>query len=88
MVAVLVALGAYWFDLPAWTILFLLGNWVVKDLLLYPIQKSAYEGPKPTRPKSIISSLGTATEDLCPRGYVWIGPELWRAESAALHRAD
>lgn len=87
VVAVLVVLGAYWFDLPGWTIPFVLGVWIVKDLLMYPFLKPAYEGPKPTGPKTMVGSLGTVTEDLCPRGYVRIGPELWRAESAAPIRA-
>lgn len=82
VVAVLVVLAAYWFGLPGWTIPFALGVWIVKDVLMYPFLKSAYEGPKPTGPESMVGSLGTVTEDLCPRGYVKIGPELWRAESA------
>ena len=85
--AVLVALGACWFDLPGWTILLALGNWVVKDLLQCPLLKSAFVGSKPTRPESMIGSLSTVTEDLCRRGYVRIGPELRRAENAALLRA-
>lgn len=80
-------LGACWFDLPGWTILFALGIWVGKDLLQCPFLKSAFVGPKPTRPESMIGSLGTVTQDLCPRGYARIGPELRRGENAALLRA-
>ena len=83
VVGVLVILAAYWFDLPRWTIPLALGIWIVKDLLLYPFLKSAYEGPKPTGPESMVGSVATVTEDLCPCGYVKIGPELWRAESAS-----
>ena len=83
----LAMVGAFWFTLPSWTIPFALGVWIAKDLLLYPFLKSAYEGPKPTGPESMVGSLGTVTEDLCPRGYVRIGPELWRAESADPVRA-
>lgn len=63
VVAVLVILGAYWFDLPRWTIPLALGIWTVKDLLLYPFLKSAYEGPKPAGPESMVGSVGTVTED-------------------------
>ena len=87
VVAVLVILAAYWFELPGWTIPFVLGVWIVKDWLMYPFLKSAYEGPKPTGPESMVGSLGTVMEDLSPRGYIKIGPELWRAESAAPIRA-
>ena len=61
MVAVLVVLGAGWFDLPGWTILLALGIWVVKDLLQCPFLKSAFVGPKPSSPESMIGSLSTVT---------------------------
>jgi membrane protein implicated in regulation of membrane protease activity len=87
VVSVLLILGAYWFDLPRWTTPFALGLWIVKDLLLYPFLKSAYEGPRPTGPESMVGSLGTATEELCSSGLVRIGLELWRAESSTPVRA-
>ena len=39
-------------------------------------------GAKPVGQESMVGLVGTATEDLCPRGQVRIGPELWRAESS------
>ena len=58
-----------------------MGLWIAKDALLYPFLKSAYEGPQPTGLESMIGSLGTAKENLMPRGFVRVGAELWMAES-------
>lgn len=82
VVCALATLGTYWFGLPAWTIPTAVAVWAVKDVLLYPALKTAYEGAKPVGQESMIGLVGTATEDLCPRGQVRIGPELWRAESS------
>ena len=82
VVCALATLGTYWFSLPAWTIPTAAAVWVVKDVLLYPALKTAYEGAKPAGQESMVGLVGTATEDLCPRGQVRIGPELWRAESS------
>ncbi|MDE0629639.1 MAG: NfeD family protein [Bryobacterales bacterium] len=82
VVCALATLGAYWFSLPAWMIPTAVAVWVVKDVLLYPALKTAYEGAKPVGQESMVGLVGTATEDLCPRGQVRIGPELWRAESS------
>ena len=82
VVCALATLATYWFSLPGWTIPTAAAVWVVKDVLLYPALKTAYEGAKPVGQESMVGLVGTATEDLCPRGQVRIGPELWRAESS------
>lgn len=79
----LTALATIWFGIPNWTVPVAVAIWVVKDLLLYPVLGFAYEGSKPSGPESMIGAVGTATEDCSPVGLVKIGPELWRAESAA-----
>ena len=80
-------MGTNWLALPVWTIPLALATWIAKDVLLYPVLKTAYEGDKPVGQASMVGSLGTATEDLRPRGYVKIGPELWRAECSEAVRA-
>lgn len=87
IVSALLAAGTYWFSLPRWACALGLAFWLVKDAALYPFLKSAYEASKPTGPESLIGALGTAREDLRPRGFVRIGPELWRAESSVPVRA-
>ncbi len=86
-VAGVAALGTIWFRLPDWTVPLAVALWVVKDLLLYPFVGFAYEGSKPSGPESMVGAVGTATEDFSSGGFVKIGPELWRAESAAPVRA-
>ena len=80
--AALAGTGILWFSLPGWTLAAAVAVWAIKDCALYPFVKSAYEGPKPTGPDALVGSLGTAVGDLLPRGFVRIGPELWRAESS------
>ncbi len=64
-------------SLVAWTAV----AWIAKDHMLYPYFKAAYESPKPIGPEALIGSVGTAVEEIDPRGFVRVGAELWRAES-------
>ncbi len=80
-------MAALWFRLPLWLVPLVVVSWILKDLLLYRFVSIAYEGSKPSGPESMMGAVGTATEDLSPRGLVKIGPELWRGESAMPVRA-
>ncbi len=63
-----------------------LGLWLayfVKDFILYPFLRRAYETGASGGAAALIGESGTATEDLTPRGYIRIRGELWRAELAA-----
>lgn len=77
--AALVLLVRVW-DLAPGTAGLLFAFWVIKDLALYPLLRSAYAGGHPDGTESLIGALGTARERLDPDGYVRIGGELWRAE--------
>lgn len=57
----------------------LFAAWVVKDLLLFPLLRAAYETGPPVIER-LIGEAGTAVEDLAPAGYVRVRGELWRAE--------
>lgn len=59
----------------------LVGAWVVKDAVLYPWLRAAYE---PSRPPAdaLVGREATVCEALAPGGWVRIGPELWRARLA------
>lgn len=83
LAAVLLFAGFHWFSLPVWACACGFALWLVKDIAAYPFLKSAYGGAKPTGTESLVGAAGTATERLDPRGFVRIGPELWKAESAA-----
>lgn len=57
----------------------LLGLWVGKDFVLYPVLRVAYEDGNPGGTDGLVGALGTARERLDPEGYVRVGSELWRA---------
>ena len=53
-------------------------GWFLKDLLMYPLLRRAYE-PDLTGSARLIGSRGVAEGDLTPAGYVRVRGELWRA---------
>ena len=81
LVVVMLYIAARWYALPLLAAWIMLAGWILKDAAVYPIVKGAFEGTKPTGVAALIGSTGTATEDLRPRGYVRIGPELWWSQS-------
>lgn len=54
--------------------------WVVKDLLLFPVVRTAYEGDARQGADRLIGLAGVTTTRLAPDGYVRLRGELWRAE--------
>jgi membrane-bound serine protease (ClpP class) len=82
VIAAIVLLGLrYWIDLPLWIAggAFLL--FVIKDFILYPLLKVAYESREKTGSDRLVGLQGVARERLDPRGYVHVRGELWRAET-------
>lgn len=60
----------------------LLVAWIVKEIVLYPFVKRAYDN-SPSRhvgAEHMLGATGIADEDLDPEGYVRVRGELWRAE--------
>lgn len=68
--------------LEAGTAWMLLGIWIAKDFVLYPVLRVGYQHSAPDGSGSLVGALGTARERLDPSGYVRVGAELWRAELA------
>jgi len=68
--------------LEAGTAWMLLGIWIAKDFVLYPVLRVGYQHSAPDGSGSLVGALGTARERLDPSGYVRVGSELWRAELA------
>lgn len=58
--------------------------WIVKDAVLFPFVRAAYE-PDPGRPHGdLLDAIGIAHDGLPDReGYIRLGPELWRARRAS-----
>jgi membrane protein implicated in regulation of membrane protease activity len=57
--------------------------WIVKDAVLYPSLKIAYEAGAPHGAEALVGASGTILETLSPDGWVQIGPERWRARLAS-----
>jgi len=55
--------------------------WLLKDLLLYPFTRTAYETAAKTGSAALVGTKGVAEGNLAPDGYVRIRGELWRAVS-------
>lgn len=75
------AVGAIWFSLPGWACGVILLVWILKDAVLYPFLKSAYEMHGVTGTQSLVGSAAIAMGPIDPEGFVKVGAELWRARS-------
>jgi membrane protein implicated in regulation of membrane protease activity len=81
---VLIALQQ-WAGLPRWSVYVLLLVLLVKDLVLFPFVRGAYEfeTSSPIGAGRLLGARGISTEPLEPHGYVRLGGELWRAEASS-----
>ncbi|MEX2366933.1 MAG: NfeD family protein [Pseudohongiellaceae bacterium] len=69
-----------WLELSTATWILLL--WVLKDALLYPLAKPAYEGGAPHGGQALVGSPAETVTALSPAGMVKIQGELWQALAA------
>ena len=65
-------------SLSKWLAVLCFFAWLLKDLLVYPFFRRAYE-PGVTGSARLVGSRGTAEGDLAPTGYIRVRGELWRA---------
>jgi membrane protein implicated in regulation of membrane protease activity len=63
----------------AWLIVAL---WILKDLVMFPFVKSAYDSSDSSPIEKLTGAIGVARQGLDPSGYVSVGAELWNAELA------
>ena len=82
MVGVAAWLAPEWLGLPGWTGGLFLVVWVVKDLVLFPYLRIAYEDGDRGDARGLVGAVAVATERIAPEGFVRAGSELWRAELA------
>ncbi|MBI2999564.1 MAG: NfeD family protein [Deltaproteobacteria bacterium] len=80
LAAVILSGLRYWTAIPAWVALGLFVLWVAKDLVMYPLLRTAYESGVKTGAERLIGARGVAQDELSPRGYVRVRGELWQAE--------
>ncbi len=69
----------HWKLLPAWLALLCFGGFMLKDFVLYPLTRKAYEADSKTGAQALVGMKGVAVEELTPQGYVRIRGELWQA---------
>jgi membrane-bound serine protease (ClpP class) len=69
-----------WLNLRIELAVGLFALWLAKDLLLYPLLRSAYEPGAGTGSERLIGERALARGELAPRGFVLVRGELWRAE--------
>lgn len=55
--------------------------WLLKDLILYPFLKPAYEGGAKTGSAALVGARGVAEGELNPHGHIRVRGELWRADA-------
>ena len=80
--AAVVVLGlTEWIGLPLWAASGLFTVWVLKDIALYPLVRTAYESDVKTGVDQLMGEKGVAQEWLDPRGMVRVRGELWQAEA-------
>jgi membrane protein implicated in regulation of membrane protease activity len=75
------AIGARsWVGLADWAAVGIIALWVIKDVVMFPFVRVAYEPSSGGGAASMVGARGIAQDALRPSGYVRISAELWRAE--------
>ena len=59
----------------------LFGLLVLKDAIVYPFVRRAYEPVGNNRVEDLIGHRAEVRRELSPVGYVWLRGELWQAEA-------
>ena len=75
-----VAAAVRWWGLPTFAACGLVALWVVKDIIMYPIVRVAYESGSSSGVDGIHGASAVVIQPLAPSGYVRLGSELWKAE--------
>ena len=74
------AAAVRWWNLSVSAAFLIIGLWIVKDVVLFPLLKVSYETDGPNASDRLSGAGGITKEVLDPRGYVRVGSELWQAE--------
>ena len=74
------AAAVHWWKLPVVAAYALFGLWIVKDIVMFPILRAAYQTDGRSAADRLDGAHGVVTQVLNPTGYVTVASELWRAE--------
>ena len=80
MVCVLAIGARSWVGFPDWAAAGIIALWVIKDVVMFPFVRIAYQPGSRGGATGLVGARGTAQDALRPSGYVRISAELWRAE--------
>lgn len=69
-----------WVGLPDWGTAGIIAVWLIKDAVMFPFVRIAYQSNSSGGAADLIGARGTAQDALRPSGYVRVASELWRAE--------
>jgi membrane protein implicated in regulation of membrane protease activity len=81
--ALILILLRHWMEFPAYLAWLLLGIWVGKDIILFPILWRFYDPSQHPDRFRMIGRKGVAVTCLNPDGYVLVQGERWQAGIAA-----
>ena len=87
LTGVVLLLLRQWIDISLAVVFGLLALVVIKDFLLYPFLRSAYDTRVKTGIAQLIGSQGVVKQDLDPEGFLLVRGELWKARLKPNHRA-
>jgi membrane protein implicated in regulation of membrane protease activity len=76
---VVAAALVHWEIIPKWLGYAGFAGLVLKDLVMFPYLRSAYEAKVKSGSAALVGKKGIAQSDLTPEGYIKIHLELWRA---------
>jgi membrane protein implicated in regulation of membrane protease activity len=79
LAAVAAAALVHWNVIPGWLAGVALCALLIKDIVMFPFLRSAYESGAVHGSAALVGKKGIAQENLAPEGYVKIHLELWRA---------
>jgi membrane protein implicated in regulation of membrane protease activity len=74
------AAAVHWWDLAPTIAAVFVVLWILKDFVLFPFLRIAYDPQDASASSGLEGSLAVAEGPLEPSGYVRVGAELWRAE--------
>jgi len=74
------AAAVRWWGFPVIVAYGVVALWIVKDVIMFPILRVAYESGSSGGVEGIRGALGVTTQPLVPSGYVRLGSERWKAE--------
>lgn len=76
----LLIVGLHFFEHISRTTAFVcVALWLVKDVVLYPVLRQAYEPGPIHGTDALVGEAGVVTREVAPEGLVRVGAELWKA---------